>query len=162
MSEILIREAQDFELDTCASVIRESFATVAAEYGLTKENCPTNGAFMKTGRLRAQREQGRRQYALTSDGIVIGFAELEEKTDRVYELQKLAVLPRYRHCGYGKMLLDFAKERAKSWGCVKITIGVIEENIRLKNWYARNGFVHTGTQRFEHLPFVVGYMEYQL
>ena len=162
MHDILIREAEESELDLCAAVIRDSFATVAAEFGLTRENCPGNGAFMETGRLRAQREQGRRQYALTSSGVIIGFAELEEKPGRVYELQKLAVLPQYRHCGYGKMLLDFAKRQAASWGGSKITIGIIEKNTRLKNWYARNGFVHTGTQLFDFLPFVVGYMVYTL
>ena len=29
----------------------------------------------------------------------------------------------------------------------------------LKNWYISNGFVHTGTKKFDHLPFTSGYLE---
>ena len=36
---------------------------------------------------------------------------------------------------------------------------VREENIKLKNWYVANGFIHTGTKQFNHLPFTVGFME---
>ena len=76
--------------------------------------------------------------------------------------EKLAVLPQYRHNGYGKKLIAFAKEKAKEMGAAKITIGIIEENARLKNWYASNGFIHTGTREFSHLPFIVGFMEYPI
>jgi ribosomal protein S18 acetylase RimI-like enzyme len=85
--------------------------------------------------------------------------QLSKQNDDTYELEKLAVLPRDRHNGYGKELLDFAKARARDLGAAKITIGIIEENARLKNWYAANGFVHTGTRVFPHLPFTVGFME---
>ena len=44
----------------------------------------------------------------------------------------------------------------------EITIGIIEENTVLKNWYADHGFVHTGTKKFPHLPFTVGFMTYML
>jgi len=40
-----------------------------------------------------------------------------------------------------------------------ITIGIIEENTRLKEWYKAYGFVHTGTKKFEHMPFTAGFME---
>lgn len=36
-----------------------------------------------------------------------------------------------------------------------------EENTILKTWYAANGFVHTGTKKFKHLPFTTGYMEWE-
>ena len=37
-----------------------------------------------------------------------------------------------------------------------------EENTALKDWYFTNGFAHTGKRKFEHLPFTVGYMEYEV
>jgi len=40
-----------------------------------------------------------------------------------------------------------------------MTIGIIEENEKLKKWYSDLGFVHIGTKKFEHLPFTVGFME---
>ena len=42
---------------------------------------------------------------------------------------------------------------------------IIEENPtyeELKEWYEKIGFVHTGTQKFEHLPFTVGFMEIEI
>ena len=29
-----------------------------------------------------------------------------------------------------------------------------------KNWYAGNGFIHTGIHKFDHLPFTAGFMEW--
>ncbi len=34
-----------------------------------------------------------------------------------------------------------------------------EFGLTKENRYAANGFVHTGTKKFKHLPFVVGFME---
>ena len=42
----MIRAVIKEELPVCLEVIHRSFQTVADEFGLTKENCPTNGAFM--------------------------------------------------------------------------------------------------------------------
>lgn len=40
------------ELNSSLKVITESFSTVAAEFGLTKENCPTHPAFMTLANYR--------------------------------------------------------------------------------------------------------------
>lgn len=44
-------------------------------------------------------------------------------------------------------------------GCKKINIGIVEENNVLKEWYASQGFIHTGIQKFDFFPFTCGYME---
>ena len=77
-------------------------------------------------------------------------------------MNDVAILSEYRHFGYGKALLDFCKDKIKELGGSKITIGIVEENTVLKDWYAANEFIHTGTKQFEHLPFTVGYMEWNL
>jgi ribosomal protein S18 acetylase RimI-like enzyme len=79
----------------------------------------------------------------------------------VYEMNEVSVLPGYRHFGYGKELLDFSKAKVKELRGSKITIGIVEENVVLKDWYIANGFVHIGTKQFEHLPFTVGFMEWR-
>ena len=43
--------------------------------------------------------------------------------------------------------------------CYEPYQGIIEESVVLKNWYIANGFVHTGTKKFDHLPFTCGYLE---
>jgi ribosomal protein S18 acetylase RimI-like enzyme len=77
-------------------------------------------------------------------------------------MNDVSVLPEYRHLGYGKALLNFCKSKIKEFGGNKIEIGIIEENTKLKNWYAENGFVHTGTREYEDLQFIVGHMECRL
>lgn len=74
-------------------------------------------------------------------------------------MNNLSILPEFRHKGYGKELLDICKNKVKELGGNKITIGIIEENTRLKEWYTAYGYIHTDTSKFELLPFTVGFME---
>ena len=158
----VIREIEEHELEECTSVIREGFLTVANEFGITRENAPTNGAFMQTERLAEDRAKGNLMYKVTKESKIIGFMQLEKSTPGLYYLQKLVVLPDYRHMGIGKALLDFATEKVVQWEGNKISIGIVEENTVLKNWYLSYGFEPTGVRKFEHLPFTVGFMELKL
>ncbi len=157
-----IREVKEHELEECAAVIREGFLTVAKEFGITKENVPTNGAFIQVERLIEERAKGNIMYAVVYGDKIIGYMHLERNTPELYFLQKLVVLPSYRHMGIGRKLIDFAKEKVSEWQGNKISIGIIEENTVLKNWYLSCGFEPTGTKKFEHLPFTVGFMELKL
>ncbi|MHB8130328.1 MAG: GNAT family N-acetyltransferase [Mobilitalea sp.] len=154
-----IKEVREQDLEECAEVIRQGFSTVAKDFGLTIENCPTNGAFIKKERLEAERKKGQRMYGMTEGSRIIGFIQLEKNSDELYFLQKLVVLPQYRHVGLGKNLLDYSKELVEQLGGKRISISIIEENTVLKNWYLSYGFHITGTRKFEHLPFTVGFME---
>lgn len=162
MSEIVIRELRREELAASVSTIRESFATVAVEFGLTPENCRTNPAFLQAKYLEADLDNGSRMYGLFRGDAQIGFMELRPKEDGRIELKKLAVRPGHRHCGYGKTLLNEAFALARRRGARVMEIGIIEENAVLKDWYLANGFVHTGVKRYPQLPFTVGFMELAL
>ncbi|MDF2905555.1 MAG: hypothetical protein K0R34_876 [Herbinix sp.] len=157
-----IREIDEKELEECASIIREGFMTVAEEFGITRENVPTNGAFLQKERLLEERAKGHIMYAVVLGTKIIGYMQLEKSTTELYFLQKLVVVPSYRHLGIGKALLDFVKAKVTEWEGSKISIGIIEENTVLKNWYLSYGFVTTTTRKFEHLPFTVGFMELKL
>lgn len=155
----MIKPVEKADLLNCLNVIHSSFMTVAVEFSLTKENCPTNGAFMPFLRLENDYMKGDLMYAVYDNDKIIGFAQLSKKDNGAYELEKLAVLPTHRHRGQGKQLIEFARNKVQELGGNKITIGIIEENQRLKAWYLQNGFIHTGTKTFQHLPFTVGFME---
>ena len=155
----MIKQVKESNLPECLEAIHRSFQTVADEFGLTPENCPTNGAFMPLARLTNDYKKGDKMYGLYDGTSVVGFAQLAEKGNGVFELEKLAVLPEYRHKGYGGQLICFSKKKVLELGGSVISIGIIEDNTRLKDWYAQNGFVHTGTRTFAHLPFTVGFME---
>ena len=145
-----------------ADVIRKSFATVAKDFGWTRENCPGHTSFIADERLESKLKSGYYPFGFCIGDKIIGFASLTDMSGGVFELNDVSVLPKYRHYGYGKKLLDFCKARVRELGGDKITIGIVEENTVLKEWYAANGFVHTGTRIFEHLPFTVGFMEWRV
>ncbi len=159
MNDLEICDMHDDDLDKCVQVIHSAFGTVAKEFGLTETNSPTNAAFMKSERLTYDRDKGNLMYVLKEQGNIAGFMQLEKKEENRYELKNICVAPEYRHRGFGEALLDFAKGKVKELGGNKISIGIIEENTVLKQWYLNNGFIHTGTKKFDHLPFTVGFME---
>ena len=157
--DAVISEVDENKLIECLKVIHLSFRTVADEFGLNSENCPTNGAFMPIEKLESDFSKGSLMFVICEDEKVVAFMQCSKSGSDTIEMEKLAVLPQHRHKGYGKNLIAFAKQKSKELGAAKITIGIIEENIRLKNWYASNGFIHKGTRIFPHLPFTVGFME---
>lgn len=157
----LIREIRETELADCLAVIRRSFETVAADFSLTRENCPGHTSFLAPERLRADFAAGWQMVAAFREGEMTGFYALSREAADCFELHHLAVLPVYRHCGLGRRLLDDAKARARTAGAGKIAIGIIEDSVVLKRWYMENGFVPVGTKQFSHLPFTVGFLEWR-
>lgn len=155
----MIRRIELSEIEECLAVIHRSFETVAKEFGITQENCPTHTSFMKAERLYRQFNEGRLMYAYIEEQKIIGYFSLAQRSEHQYELTNLAVLPEYRHKGIGKAMISFAVNEARKRGCYKINLQIIEENTRLKTWYQALGFSHIGTQKYEHLPFTVGLME---
>lgn len=145
-----------------AEIIRQSFATVARDFNLTKENCPGHTSFITDERLASKIKDGYYPFGYFADGKLVGFASLADMDGGTYEMNDVAILPEYRHFGYGKSMLDFCKEKVVELGGNNITIGIVDENTVLKDWYAANGFVHTGIKRYEHLPFTTGYMEWEV
>ena len=159
---MIIQVSNKEQLNICLGIIRNSFITVAREFGLTENNCPSHTAFMTPEKLVKQFDEGRPMFLLYCDNTPVGYFSLAKCSDKVWELNNLAVLPDYRHLGYGKAMVDYAVTAVKNNGGNKISIGIIEENTLLKNWYLKLGFNHIVTRKFEHLPFTVGLMELNL
>jgi len=155
----MIRQIERDEIKVCVQVIRKSFGTVAHEFTLTKENCPGNASFMRVDKLYKQYDGGRSMFAYLDNGIIVGYFSLSKNDGGSYELNNLAVLLEYRHKGYGREMIIFAMDKVREMGSNKMTIGLIEESTKLKNWYSSIGFIHTGTRKFKHLPFTVGFMK---
>ena len=160
----MIRQITKKDIPECVDIIRKSFKTVADEYGFTIENAPRFTAFATTEeRLSWQLENEPRQmFVYEQDGVLCGYYSLLMQDNNECELNNLAVLPEYRHCGIGKKLLEHAYETAKAQGCKTMNIGIVEENTKLRKWYEQNGAVHTGTKKFDFFPFTCGYMVKEL
>lgn len=160
MSELDIREiGSEHELRDSARVIRNAFRTVALDFNLTRENSPTHPSFITIGRLREDRDRGVKFFGLFLRERQIGFIAVERADANLYYVERLAVLPEWRHRGYGKRLMEFAFQHARANGGKKVSIGIIDEQTILKDWYRGMGFQEISTRKFAHLPFTVCFME---
>ena len=159
----MIKQITKADIPKCTKVIRESFLTVAEEFGITPENAPRFTAFATTeDRLYRQLESEHRpMFAYFDDVNIVGYYSLK-KDDGVCELNNLCTLPNYRHKKIGEKLLDDAFEQAKMLGYSKMILSLVEENKRLRRWYENHGFIHTGTEKLDFFPFTCGYMEIEL
>ncbi len=159
-----IREITEEDIGQCVKLIRESFGTVAEQFGFTEENAPRFTAFATDeNRLLWQlKAEHRPMYAYYDGGRLIGYYSLQINDDHVCELNNLCVLPDYRHRNIGEELLLDAFVKARELGCQKMNIGIVEENQVLRKWYESFGFMHTGTAKFDFFPFTCGYMEKEL
>lgn len=160
----MIKRIREEDIAECVNVIKESFLTVADEFGFTVENAPHFTAFSTTeDRLLHQlKNEHRPMYAYYDHSKMIGYYSLALQDNNECELNNLCVLPQYRHKHVGAMLLANAYINAKEMGCNKMNIGIVEENTVLRKWYEDNGFVHTGTKKFDFFPFTCGYMKRDL
>ena len=158
---VMIKEVTEKDIPECVKVIRESFLTVADEFGFTAENAPKFTAFAVTEeRLRWHLfGEHRPMFAFWDKDKIIGYYSLLMQENNECELNNLCVLSTYRHKCIGKKLLLNAFDTAKSLGCTKVNIGIVEENKVLRKWYESFGFVHIGTKKFDFFPFTCGYME---
>ena len=159
---MIIQVKNKKQLNICLEIIRSSFITVVDEFGLTENNCPSHTAFITIDKLEKQFDDGRPMFLFYQDTSPVGYFSLAKCSDDEWELNNLAVLPEHRHLGIGKSMVDYAVEMVKNYGGNKISIGIIEENVTLKEWYLKLGFNHISTRKFEHLPFTVGFMEMEI
>jgi len=157
-----IREANEADVGTLVTLLRESFRDVAERFELTVENCPKNLAFCTDQRIRADIERGLSYYILEQDGEPCGCVALEKASSDVCYLERLAVLPEHRRKGYGKMLVEHIFDEAAGNGSQRVEIGIIAEDTKLRNWYGKFGFVPKSTKTFDHLPFVVAFMSAEI
>ena len=160
----MIREMTREEIPACVDIIRKSFMTVADEFGFTEENAPRFTAFAVDNDRMAYwlDAQNRLMFVYVDGGVLCGYYNLLMNDNGECELGSLAVLPEYRHKGYGKELIAHAIDQARKAGFEKLNLSIVEENKVLRKWYEQNGAVHLGTQKFDFFPFTCGYMEIRL
>jgi len=82
--------------------------------------------------------------ALTSSrlvGVAVCFAGFSTfAAQPLLNIHDLAVLPEFRGLGIGQALLEAVEERARSRGCCKLTLEVLEVNEGARRLYGRFGF----------------------
>ena len=157
--ESIIREITDpAEFPGIAKIIRASFKTVAEDFGLTRENAPSHPSFLKAGWLKEKKSDEVKYFGLFLGDRQIGFIMVEKESEKTYWIEKLAVLPSYRHGGSGAKLVGFAIDYIREHGGKNVALGMMNEHTVLKNWYKKLGFRQISTRKYPHLPFSVTLM----
>lgn len=153
-----IKQASKSDISILVTLLRDSFRDVAQKFGLTIENCPKHVAFYTQERLASDLKRGMKYYILSKDDEPCGCVALKQAESEVCYLGRLAVLPKHRSKGYGKILVIHLFEQAKRTGAQRVEIGLISRDRKLKNWYRKFGFVNKGTKKFDDFPFIVAFM----
>ena len=158
MDFIYINPEED--VSAVLKVLNLSHGTIARDFNFTKEDNPTNNAFIDEKTLREQLKNGIALYGLKMENRLVGCIAIEKSKREIdtYYIEKVSVLPEFRHQGIGVRLMDFATDKIKNAGGKIISIALIDSNSKLKKWYLSQGFVETGFKDFEHLPFRVCFM----
>ena len=156
----MIRELRtDEEIRESVSVIRDSFADVADLFGLSRENCPSHPSFQTVEGLLSMRDGGTLLFGLFSGDKQVGFVAIEKADRELCYMERLAVLPDYRHLGHGSALVLYALERIKQLGGKRASLAIIAGSTVLKKWYEGFGFVENETRSVPRLPFDVCFLE---
>ena len=159
---IHIQKATRKDAVILADIIRKSYQTVAHDFCLTPDNCPKHPSNCTPDWITRDLDRGVSYHLCLNDNTPVGCAALERAGNDTVYLERLAVLPGYRHQGIGEQLVAFIIKKAKNGQATTLGIGIIDEQEILKHWYRGLGFKMTGTRKFGHLPFTVGFMELTL
>lgn len=96
----------------------------------------------------ANRREGMNNLVLIENGIIIGTASFcksrWEKYNDYGEIVSIYFLPDYMGKGYGNHLIKKCIEELKSLGFKKLLLWVLEDNLRARKFYEKNGFVCSG------------------
>ncbi|MET9284064.1 GNAT family N-acetyltransferase [Nocardia beijingensis] len=64
------------------------------------------------------------------------------------EISKMYVLPGHHGSGVSTALMNAALDRARAEGYAGVWLGVNQENVRARRFYAKHGFTEVGTRTF--------------
>ena len=161
-SKLRIQEASDQDAGILSGLIRLSYQDVARQFNLTRENCPKHPSNCADDWIKKDLDRGVVYYLLFKEGVPAGCVAMEESDSQTCYLERLAVLPEFRHNGLGKKLVSYILDMAGKKDINTVSIGIIAEQEILRNWYETLGFVYVETKKFDHLPFQVGFMKIDL
>lgn len=161
-SKLPIREARSTDVTELSHLIRSAYRDVADRFQLTPANCPKHPSNCTDEWVENDLERGVRYFILELRGSPVGTVAIEiAGTDLCY-LERLAVLPHERNKGYGHQLVEHVFRTAREQDLKTVSIGIINRQADLKQWYQNIGFTEGDTKEFKHLPFKVCFMTCEL
>ncbi len=150
------------DVESLVSVVNQAFLTVADEFGFSASNAPTFPAFIEKSVIEKQRERGLKLYGYWADGVLIGCIGTRDTGEGVFLIERLAVLPEYRHRNIGSRLMEFALDKIAQEHGKTAVVEIVDSNEQLKSWYQKQGFVERRIDHYAHLPFEVSVLDMTL
>ena len=159
---MIIKKTSIEDAQQIAELISNSNKDVAKQFNLTFENNPKHPSFCTKEWVISDFERGAEYFICYINNQPAGCVSFEHPDPDTAYLNRLSVFPNYRHQGIGAALVNYVVEYSKKQKASYVSIGIIAEHTMLKNWYSMLGFIEGDIQKFEHLPFDVLYMRYDL
>ena len=157
-----ILKASNKDAEEIANIISESNKDVAITFNLNLDNNPKHPSFCDANWVKADFERGEEYFLYKEGDQHIACVAFENPRLGVGYLNRLSVLPKYRCNGVGEALVQYVIQYAKTKKITRVSIGIIAEHHKLKNWYLKLGFVEGNIKTFPHLPFDVQYLHFNI
>jgi N-acetylglutamate synthase-like GNAT family acetyltransferase len=157
-----IVEATVTDAAKIANIVSVSNIDVADEFGINNDNNPKHPSFYNKDWVMSDFARNEKYFLYMENGVSIGCVAFENPRPGVAYLNRLSVLPQYRHKGVGEELVHYIFKYAKIRDIQRISIGIIAENFKHKNWYLKLGFVEGDIKTVPHRPFDVQFMSAEL
>ena len=126
-----------YESKLITSILNEAFMTVALQFNFTKENVERFPAFMGSEIIENSINNGLKMYGYNLDNKIVGCAGYSYYKDDIYFIERVGTLPKYRHLGIGKKLMEFNENKIKENEGKMVEIHVVDINKILVNWYKK-------------------------
>lgn len=163
MLEYGIHSVEYDQLPMCLEALHEAFAQSAQRYGYTQQTYPSSAAYLTLEELIEAKKAGVHMYAACVDGgKVVGYVQLQKLNDGNYSFRRFAVLPDYQKLGIGRALVSHCRDRAALYGGKKMTLMMINDNQKLKDFYLSCGFRVVRTSNDGAYPFEYSILELEL
>jgi ribosomal protein S18 acetylase RimI-like enzyme len=146
-----IIEINDSKIIT--DVLNKAFMTVALQYDLTKENAPRHPAFICSDVIERQFNRGFKMYGYAVNNQIVGCVGYWSDNNKIYHVERLAVLLEYRHQGIGKKLMFFIENKIIKNGGEIAEIHVMDKNSILIAWYKELGYIELRIEELKQFPF---------
>jgi ribosomal protein S18 acetylase RimI-like enzyme len=142
-----------------ASLVNRAFYTVALQFGFTKEEVPSFPAFIDSSVIAGQMAGGLEIFGFKRGMDFIGCIGCGCRDDGIYIIERLAVLPEFRHMGIGEKLMKHAENVVREKQGNKSEVALVADNKILKNWYKKLGYEEIRIEEYVQLPFKVCVMQ---
>ena len=162
MNDYTVKSVTYEQLPQCLEIIHTAFSENCKKFGFTKENYPSCAAFLTLDDLIEAKRNGTHFYAVFVGDKMAGCVQLKRFDRDTYSFTRFAVLPEYQHCGFGRVLIEHCKAKAKEYNGKKMTLLMVYDNEQLRRFYESCGLTLVRTQRDDTHPFLCGIYEIEL